>query len=46
MASSALYESFDKEFYIEEQNLRPIELYILSNLNSKFSPCRRYWENC
>ena len=44
MASSALFQSFYKEFYIEEQNIQPIELYILSNLNSNYSPCRRYWE--
>ena len=44
MASLALFQSFDKEFYIEEQNIRPIELYILSNLNSNYSLCRRYWE--
>ena len=28
MASLALFQSFDKKFYIEEQNIRPIELYI------------------
>ena len=44
MASLALFQSFDKEFYIEEQNIRPIELYILLNLNSNYSPCRSYWE--
>ena len=44
MAGLALFQSFDKEFYIEEQNIRLIELYILSNLNSNYSPCRRYWE--
>ena len=44
MASLALFQSFDKEFYIEEQKIRPIELYILSNLNSNYSRCRRYWE--
>ena len=44
MASLALFQSFDKEFYIEERNIRPVELYILSNLNSNYSPCRRYWE--
>ena len=42
MASLALFQSFDKEFYIEDQNIRPIELYFLSNLNSNYSPCRRY----
>ena len=36
MVSLALFESFDKEFYIEEQNIRPIELYKLSYLNSNF----------
>ena len=44
MASLGLFQLFDKEFYVEEQNIRPIELYILSNLNSNYSPCRRYWE--
>ena len=44
MVSLALFQSFDKEFYIEEQNIRPIELYILSNLNSNYSPCKQYWE--
>ena len=44
MASLVLFQSFDKEFYIEEQNIRPIKLYIFSNLNSNYLPCRRYWE--
>ena len=44
MASLALFQSFEKENYIEEQNIRPIELYVLSNLNFNYSPCRRYWE--
>ena len=26
MASLALFQSFDREFYIEEQNIRPIHL--------------------
>ena len=42
--SLALFQSFDNEDYIEEHNIRPIENYILSNLNSNFSPCRCYWE--
>ena len=42
MSSLALFQSFDKEFYIEKQNIRPIELSILSNLNSNYSSCRRY----
>ena len=29
MASLALFQSFENENYIEEQNARPIELYIL-----------------
>ena len=37
-------QSFENENYIEEQNIRRIELYILSNLNSIYSPCKRYWE--
>ena len=44
MASLALFQSFHKEFYIEEQSIRPIEFCILSNLNSNYSPCRRYCE--
>ena len=28
MASLALFQSFENENYIEEQNARPIELYI------------------
>ena len=44
MSSLALFQSFDNGNYIEEHNIRPIELYILSNLNSIFSPCTRYWE--
>ena len=36
MASLALFQSFENENYIEEQNARPIELYILSNLNSNY----------
>ena len=44
MASLALFQSFENENYNEEQNIRPIELYIFSNLNSNYSPCRRYWE--
>ena len=44
MASLALFQSFDKENYIEEQNIRPIELYTLSNLNSNYSPCKWHWE--
>ena len=44
MASLALFQSFESENYIEEQNVRPVELYILSNLNSNYSSCRRYWE--
>ena len=44
MASLALFQSFEKENYIEEQNIQAIELYILSNLNSNYSPCRSYWE--
>ena len=44
MASLALFQSFENENYIEEQNIRPIELYILSNLNSNYSPWGRYWE--
>ena len=43
MASLALFQSFENENYIEEQNVRPIELYILLNLNSNYSPCKRYW---
>ena len=43
MASLALFQSFENENYIEEQNVRPIELYILLNLNSYYSPCKRYW---
>ena len=44
MASLVLFQSFENENYIEEQNIRPIELYILSDLNSSYSPCRWYWE--
>ena len=44
MASLALFQSFENENYIEEQNVRPIELHILSNLNSNYSPCKRDWE--
>ena len=44
MASIALFQSFEKDNYIKEQNIRPIEFYVLSNLNSNYSPCRRYWE--
>ena len=42
--SLALFQSFENEDYIEEHNIGPIENYILSNLNSNFSPCRSYWE--
>ena len=42
--SLAFFQSFDNEDYIEEHNIRPIENYILSNLNLNFSPYRRYWE--
>ena len=44
MASLALFQSFENENYIEEQNIQPIELYILSNLKSNYSPSRPYWE--
>ena len=44
MASLALFQSFNQGVYIEKKNIRPIELYILSNLYSYYTPCRRYWE--
>ena len=42
--SLALFQSFGNGNYIEEHNIRSRINYILSNLNSSFTPNRRYWE--
>ena len=44
MACKAMFELFDNGFYIEQENIRSVELYILSNLNSIYKPSRSYWE--
>lgn len=44
MASLEMFKLFDDGFYIEQKNIRSVELYILSNLNSVCSPSRAYWE--
>ena len=44
MMSLAIFESFDNGDYIEEHNIGLILNYILANLNSYYSPNRRYWE--
>ena len=40
MASLEMFKLFDDGFYIEHKNIRSVELYILSNLNSVCSPSK------
>ena len=44
MASKVMFDLFDGGFYIEQKNIRSVELYILSNLNAIHTPSRGYWE--
>ena len=44
MASLAMFQLFQDGFYVEQKNIRSIELYILSNLNSIFTHSRSYWQ--
>ena len=44
MASYAMFRLFEDGFYVEQKNIRSIELYVLLKLNRSNQTNRSYWQ--